>query len=135
MTGIDLGAPIQRLVTEGLLLKGGGHKMAAGLTVAEDKLEAAMARLAELLAKQGADRARPRDLRVEGALMPGAATIELVEHDGTSRAVWRWRSRPALCVCGYADLFRQAGGRITPQSSPLGTVWRGQNGRDFIRRL
>ncbi len=79
MTGIDLGAPIQRMVTEGLLLKGGGHKMAAGLTVAEDKLEAAMARLSELLAKQGADEIGPADLRVEGALMPGAATIELVE--------------------------------------------------------
>ncbi|MDA9351956.1 single-stranded-DNA-specific exonuclease RecJ, partial [Ascidiaceihabitans sp.] len=35
VSGIDLGAPIQRLANEGLLIKGGGHKMAAGLTVAE----------------------------------------------------------------------------------------------------
>ena len=35
VSGIDLGAPIQRLAAEGLLIKGGGHKMAAGLTVAE----------------------------------------------------------------------------------------------------
>ena len=41
--------------------------MAAGLTVAEDKLEAAMARLSELLAKQGADEIGPADLRVDGA--------------------------------------------------------------------
>ena len=79
VSGIDLGAPIQRLAAEGLLIKGGGHKMAAGLTVAQDKLEPAMARLAELLAKQGAHLAGPSDLKVTGLLMPGAATVELTE--------------------------------------------------------
>ena len=79
VSGIDLGAQIQRLAHEGLLLKGGGHKMAAGLTVARDKLEEAMARLSELLAKQGADELGPADLRLDGILMPGAATVELVE--------------------------------------------------------
>ena len=79
VSGIDLGAPIQRLAAEGLLIKGGGHKMAAGLTVAEDKIEAAMARLSELLAKQGAHLLGPSDLAVTGLLMPGAATVELAE--------------------------------------------------------
>lgn len=79
VSGIDLGAPIQRLAAEGLLIKGGGHKMAAGLTVAEDKIEAAMARLSELMAKQGAHLGGPADLNVTGLLMPGAATVELSE--------------------------------------------------------
>lgn len=79
VSGIDLGAPIQRLAAEGLLIKGGGHKMAAGLTVAEDKLDAAMARLAELLEKQGAHLAGATDLRLDGMLMPAAATVELAE--------------------------------------------------------
>ena len=79
VTGIDLGAVIQRAAAEGLLIKGGGHKMAAGLTVARDKLEAAMARIGELLAKQGADQIGPADLRLDGILMPGAATVELIE--------------------------------------------------------
>ena len=79
VTGIDLGAAIQRCAADGVLLKGGGHKMAAGLTVAEDKLDDAMARLGELLAKQGADKMGPADLRLDGLLMPGAATVELVE--------------------------------------------------------
>ncbi len=79
VSGVDLGASIQRLMTEGLLLKGGGHKMAAGLTVARDQLEPAMARLSELLAKQGAGDAGPADLKLDGVLMPGAATIELIE--------------------------------------------------------
>ncbi len=79
VSGVDLGAAIQRLAAEGLLIKGGGHKMAAGLTVAQDQLEPAMERLAQLMQKQGADRLGPADLRVDGVLMPGAATVELIE--------------------------------------------------------
>ncbi|MCA2011060.1 single-stranded-DNA-specific exonuclease RecJ [Cereibacter sphaeroides] len=77
--GVDLGASVQRLASEGLLLKGGGHRMAAGLTVARDQLEAAMERLAELLARQGAGTGGAGDLRLDGLLMPGAATVELIE--------------------------------------------------------
>ncbi|MWD27275.1 single-stranded-DNA-specific exonuclease RecJ [Aquicoccus sp. SCR17] len=76
--GIDLGAAVQRVASEGLLLKGGGHKMAAGLTVARDGLEAAMERLSELLARQGAGELGPRDLRLDATLMPGACTPDLV---------------------------------------------------------
>ncbi len=79
VSGVDLGASIQRLATEGLLLKGGGHKMAAGLTVKRDQLESAMERLSELLAKQGAGQGGPADLKLDGAIMPGAATVDLIE--------------------------------------------------------
>lgn len=79
VSGIDLGAAIQRLASEGLLIKGGGHKMAAGLTVARDKLDEAMERLSDLLGKQGAGDIGPSDLKVDGLLMPGAATVELIE--------------------------------------------------------
>ncbi len=79
VSGVDLGAAVQRVAAEGLLLKGGGHKMAAGLTVAEDQLDAAMARLGELLARQGAGAGGPADLRLDGLLSPGAANLALVE--------------------------------------------------------
>ncbi len=79
VAGIDLGSAIQRLAGEGLLIKGGGHKMAAGLTVAKDRLEPAMARLGDLLARQGASALGPSGLRLDGMLMPGAATLDLVE--------------------------------------------------------
>ncbi|MEX5576863.1 single-stranded-DNA-specific exonuclease RecJ [Pseudophaeobacter sp. A-200-2] len=79
VSGIDLGAAIQRLASEGQLIKGGGHKMAAGLTVARDKLEEAMARLGDLLAKQGAGDLGPADVKLDGMLMPGAASINLIE--------------------------------------------------------
>ena len=79
VSGVDLGHAVQRLAAEGLLIKGGGHRMAAGLTVARDRLEAAMARLSDLLARQGAGATGPRDLHLDGLLMPGAATPELLE--------------------------------------------------------
>lgn len=84
VSGVDLGAAIHRLAAEGLLIKGGGHRMAAGLTVARDKLEAAMERLSELLERQGAGTAGPRDLALDGILMPGAATPELVNQIETA---------------------------------------------------
>jgi single-stranded-DNA-specific exonuclease len=79
VAGVDLGAAIHRLAAEGLLVKGGGHKMAAGLTVDRAQLEPAMARLAELLGRQGAGKVGPADLRLDSLLMPSAATTALVE--------------------------------------------------------
>lgn len=78
VTGVDLGAAVARVAAEGLLLKGGGHRMAAGLTVARGALDAAMARLGELLARQGAGAEGPRDLPVEGLIAPEAATPDLI---------------------------------------------------------
>ncbi len=77
--GVDLGTAIAALVRKGLLLKGGGHVMAAGLTVATGDLPKAMAELGMLLAAQGAGEAGPSDLRIDGALAPGGATLELIE--------------------------------------------------------
>ncbi|MBK5933182.1 exonuclease RecJ [Rhodovulum imhoffii] len=79
VAGVDLGAAVHKLASEGLLLKGGGHRMAAGLSVARNRLEEAMARLSELLAQQGAGLCGPADLRLDGVLMPGAASTGLVE--------------------------------------------------------
>jgi single-stranded-DNA-specific exonuclease len=77
--GIDLGAAVQRLAAEGLIARGGGHRMAAGLSLSRAQLGPAMARLDELLARQGAGRIGPRDLVLDGPLMPAAASAELVE--------------------------------------------------------
>ncbi|PWK56306.1 single-stranded-DNA-specific exonuclease RecJ [Roseicyclus mahoneyensis] len=79
VTGVDLGAAIQRLAAEGLIEKGGGHKMAAGLSLTRAQLGPAMARLTELLARQGAGAHGPGELRLDGMLMPAACTVELIE--------------------------------------------------------
>ena len=77
--GIDLGAAIHRLAADGLISKGGGHKMAAGLSLSRDQLSPAMARLSEMLAAQGAGDLGAADLVIDGVLMPAAATVDLIE--------------------------------------------------------
>ena len=79
VSGVDLGAAVQLLAAEGLLTRGGGHRMAAGLTVDEGQIGAAMARLGDLLARQGVGRGGAADLRLDGLLMTGAATAQLVD--------------------------------------------------------
>src|SRR5207244_1863336 len=51
ITGVDLGSAVRHAVTMGLLLKGGGHAMAAGVTIVPDKLAAFRAYLEETLAE------------------------------------------------------------------------------------
>ena len=75
--GVDLGAAVQRLAQEGLIARGGGHRMAAGLSVERRGVAAAMERLDALLAGQGP--VRPdTDLKLDGLVMPRAATSEMV---------------------------------------------------------
>ena len=78
VSGVDIGAAIQRLVAEGLAIKGGGHRMAAGVTLDAARVEPAMARLEELVDRQRAGAGGPRDLSLDGVLMPRAATVELI---------------------------------------------------------
>ncbi|MCF6271778.1 MAG: single-stranded-DNA-specific exonuclease RecJ [Rhodobacteraceae bacterium] len=79
VSGIDLGVAIAALAREEKITKGGGHKMAAGLSVPEAGIKKAMAALAEKLAKQGAGEIGPRDLKITAALGTGAATPALIE--------------------------------------------------------
>ncbi|MGB1508907.1 MAG: single-stranded-DNA-specific exonuclease RecJ, partial [Paracoccaceae bacterium] len=79
VSGIDLGAAIQNLAAQGVLIKGGGHKMAAGLSVAEASIETAMEKLAALIKRQGLDEKSRTSLRIDTVMMPSAATVELVE--------------------------------------------------------
>ncbi|MBV0890803.1 single-stranded-DNA-specific exonuclease RecJ [Paracoccus sp. Z118] len=77
--GVDIGRAMQRLMAEGLIEKGGGHAMAAGLTVAEAAIPAAMARLSELVARQSGELDAGDDLRISGLLDPSGASVELLE--------------------------------------------------------
>ncbi len=77
--GVDLGRAVREAVEKGLLVKGGGHAMAAGLTVERARLGDLRAHLEERL---GADVERSRAegaLTVDGALTAAAATPALAE--------------------------------------------------------
>ena len=77
--GVDLGAAIIRAREEGLLVKGGGHPMAAGLTVAEDKLEAFSDWLDAHLEGPVSRAGENREMLLDLAVAPGGLTPDLVE--------------------------------------------------------
>jgi single-stranded-DNA-specific exonuclease len=80
VAGFDLGSAVIAARQAGLLVQGGGHPMAAGLTVAADKLPALAAFLAERMAGvPGLGRPAPPDLALDGALQVGGLSFDLAE--------------------------------------------------------
>ncbi len=77
ITGVDLGASVLAARQAGLLLKGGGHAMAAGFTVARGKIEDARRFLEERIAARVREAAIRPTLSFDGALRPDGATGEL----------------------------------------------------------
>jgi single-stranded-DNA-specific exonuclease len=76
--GVDLGAAVLAARQSGLLINGGGHAMAAGLTVAREQLPHLIHFLDERIAPQLGAAPAVRELGIDAALAPGAATQELV---------------------------------------------------------
>jgi len=79
IAGVDLGAAIIGARDSGLLVAGGGHAMAAGLTVAADKLDAFAEWLDERLAGPVARASAQQVTTFDLALAPGGLTPDLVE--------------------------------------------------------
>lgn len=77
--GVDLGATIIAARQAGLLVNGGGHPMAAGLTVAAGGLDALKAFLNERIGAQLEAANFVPSLGIDGALQPGGATAELLQ--------------------------------------------------------
>jgi single-stranded-DNA-specific exonuclease len=85
VAGVDIGAAVRGAVAAGLLQKGGGHAMAAGLTVARDKIGAVETYFgAELADASSSARARV-GLDLDGALVASGVTdglMDLIERAG-----------------------------------------------------
>jgi len=79
ITGVDLGAGVLAAKDSGLLVAGGGHAMAAGLTIAEDRLEAFADFLEERLEAAVTRSIGDRALLVDALLAPGGVNPALVE--------------------------------------------------------
>ncbi|WP_242153225.1 single-stranded-DNA-specific exonuclease RecJ [Sphingomonas sp. BAUL-RG-20F-R05-02] len=77
--GVDLGAGVLAAKDSGLLVAGGGHAMAAGLTIAEDQVEAFAAFLEERLEAAVTRSIGDRALLVDALLTPGGVNPLLVE--------------------------------------------------------
>ncbi len=78
VSGVDLGAAIIAAREYGMLVAGGGHAMAAGLTVEPGKVDALAEWLDERLSSQVMRSMEERSMVLDLALAPGGLTPELV---------------------------------------------------------
>jgi single-stranded-DNA-specific exonuclease len=79
VTSVDLGATVRAAVQEGLLLKGGGHAMAAGFSFAAGQEDAVRAFFEHGLAGPVATARAARHFAIDGALSARAATLKLID--------------------------------------------------------
>jgi single-stranded-DNA-specific exonuclease len=76
--GADIGRVVRNAVRDGILVKGGGHAMAAGVTLGKDGLARFRAYLEDALATAVEAARRDDALLIDGALTAGAANSELM---------------------------------------------------------
>lgn len=79
VSGVDLGAAVLSAKDQGLLVAGGGHAMAAGLTIAADQVGAFGDFLEDRLAADVARSSEGRALLIDALVAPGGITPALVE--------------------------------------------------------
>ncbi|HWT30559.1 MAG TPA: DHHA1 domain-containing protein, partial [Propylenella sp.] len=72
--GVDIGAAVRAAVDDGILVKGGGHAMAAGITLERERLGALRAFLEARLAADVRAAAADTCLEIDGALSQAGAT-------------------------------------------------------------
>jgi single-stranded-DNA-specific exonuclease len=77
IAGVDLGKAVRQAVADGILLKGGGHAMAAGVTLRKEKLAEFRAYLESALAQDVAEARHVNELYIDGAVSARAVTTEL----------------------------------------------------------
>src|SRR5690242_17655705 len=76
--GVDLGRAVRQAVEQGILMKGGGHAMAAGITLRKERLAEFRAFLESALAPDVAKARHVNEVYIDGAISARAATPELV---------------------------------------------------------
>ncbi|MBK0021247.1 single-stranded-DNA-specific exonuclease RecJ [Brucella pseudogrignonensis] len=79
ISGLDLGKLVRGAMERGLLVKGGGHAMAAGITIERGKLGALRAYLEEESADTVARLRENQSLSIDGAVAASGATVSLYE--------------------------------------------------------
>jgi single-stranded-DNA-specific exonuclease len=109
--GVDLGAAVRHAVAAGLLLKGGGHAMAAGITISPDKLAPFRAYLEEAL--HGAVEAARREdsLLIDGAVTAGGANVAMLTDIARAGPFGAGHSEPVFALPGHTIAYAEEVGQ------------------------
>jgi single-stranded-DNA-specific exonuclease len=98
--GVNLGRAVQAAFDEGLLLTGGGHAMAAGLSLRPDAIPELRAFLCERLAGEMADAEALDAIEVDALVTPGAAARPLLDAFGALEPFGPGNPEPTFAVAG-----------------------------------
>jgi len=77
--GVNLGRALSKAKEEGLLLSGGGHEMAGGLTIEPDKIEAFKSFMETELSSSVAEALEHQTLKVDSILHPRSVSLETLD--------------------------------------------------------
>ncbi len=105
IAGVDLGQIVRRAVADGLLLKGGGHAMAAGVTLKRDSLAAFRAYLEDGLASAVETARADQALLIDGAVSAAGANLELIATIGRAGPFGAGNSEPVIVLPSHTVAF------------------------------
>lgn len=107
IAGVDLGRAVRRAVQEGLLVRGGGHAMAAGVTLKKERLGAFRAYLEDTLA--GAVEIARRDpaLRIDGAVSAGGFNFALADLLARAGPFGAGNPEPLIALAGHTLAYAE----------------------------
>ncbi|WP_321391886.1 single-stranded-DNA-specific exonuclease RecJ [Emcibacter sp.] len=109
--GVDLGAAVTAARQQDLLINGGGHAMAAGLTVSGELLEEFEEFLAQRLGQYVDEALQGLSLKLDGALAASAVRPELVEELNRVGPYGQGNAQPRFALSHmkvtYADVVGQ----------------------------
>ena len=120
ISGVDLGKAVRQAVADGLLIKGGGHAMAAGITLRRERLAEFRAYAEAALAEDVAQSRHANELFVDGAVSARAVTPELVATLNRAGPYGSANPEPVVALPShqlvYADEVGQAHVRVRLKS-------------------
>jgi single-stranded-DNA-specific exonuclease len=111
IAGVDIGRAVRRAVAEGLLVKGGGHAMAAGVTLRKGALAPLRAFLESSLGADVEIARRSNGLMIDGAVTAAAADAELVAMIGRAGPFGSGNPEPVIALPAHTVTYAEEVGQ------------------------
>jgi single-stranded-DNA-specific exonuclease len=111
IVGVDIGRAVRRAVAEGLLVKGGGHAMAAGVTLRKGALAQLRAFLEATLSADVEVARRASGLMIDGAVSAAGANLDLVAMIDRAAPFGSGNPEPVIALPAHTVTYAEAVGQ------------------------
>ena len=110
IAGVDLGRAVRQAVHDGLLVKGGGHAMAAGVTLRKDALAPFRAFLEQALGAAVEASRRESALKIDGAVSAGGFNLQLADMLARAGPYGAGNPEPMLTLPAHTIAYAEPAG-------------------------